>query len=481
MPQKSQVDAYLTVYLSLSIPVILALILALLEGARVGATKMKSEIAVDIATNSVLGEYNRELFSKYSVLLLDDSFGTSNGSILKVQDHLSDYFTKNFEISPVGLATGRHSGINATLDDIAVTGYSLATDNEGDALFRQIVSYMEAEAFEGTKSKVEKNVEILKNNGFDTLDIDEKEKENEKEMSGSYTVDPDEDGETEEITIDNPVYQVSSKKSLGILTLAAPDFDSISDAAINADQYASNRKLRQGTGLMESSQKGAFSKLLMDEYIFEKCGRYGHETVDSPLKYELEYIYAGKDSDYANLEKVMESIFLWREASNFMHIMGDADKLEEAQALALTASVLIAVPELEEVIKMAVILAWTFAETVQDIRILMTGGKVPLVKTASDWKLSIEAMLDFQENLSDGGGRGLSYEDYLRMLLFMEKDKKKIFRLMDIMEMNVRQSEGNGEFRLDNCIDTFRADFTVKGRNLRNYEIERTVSYGQTF
>ena len=477
MPQKSQADGYLTVYLSLSITIILALILALLQGARVGAVKMKSELVADIAVNSVMGEYNRALFDKYGLLMIDDSFCTGSGSITKVEDRLSFYFSKNFEPSLVGKITGRSAQIPASLEEAAITGFSLATDGEGAILRRQIISYMEAEPIEGLLLSTEKNVQDLKRQGYDELDVEEEAEKNQAKLEETYEADTDDDGESEELSVDDPAGQVNSKKGIGVLPLAAPDYDAISSCAINPEKYISHRNRHHGTGLDESEPDGLTAKALFEEYLFEKCGCYGRENEEGALKYELEYIYGGKESDYANLNKVVNTLFFWREASNYMYLLGDSEKLAEAEALALTASIILCVPELEESIKASIIFAWTFAESVSDLHILLSGGKVPLIKDSSSWQLSLTQMLSFGDNLKDGGGSGLDYEGYLRMLLFMKSKVQKTDRLMDVIEMNIRKTEGNSEFCIDSCVDIFRTNFKVKSRNLELFEIERTCGY----
>jgi hypothetical protein len=476
MQLKSQANGYLTVYLSLSMTVILSLILALLSGARIGAVKMKTELVSDIAMNSVLGEYNRELFDRYGLLFLDDSYGSKSGSIKNVEEHLADYFRKNFELTDKGI-TGRKTYLSAKLLESGITGYSVASDNGGAVLKRQILSYMEGDAIGKIVKNVSKNVDDLNKTGYDSTDFQKKVNKNNSEISETYSADTDGDGEDEEIDIDNPAQSVASKRRLGILTLAAPDMSKISSAAINSDLYASHRSLSKGTGLDDKFSMGASEKALFNEYIFEKTSCYGAEKDDSRLKYELEYIYAGKDSDYKNLEKVAEKLLLWREASNFAYIMTDKSKLAEAEALALTASAVIAMPELCEIVKTAIILSWTFAESVSDLHILLTGGKVPLVKTAKSWRLSLEAMLSFGDHLKDGGGSGLKYEDYLRMLILTENDSKKTMRLMDVIEMNVRSTKGNDSFKIDNCIDAFRADFKASSRGMKSFEVDRIYSY----
>lgn len=475
--RSQECKAYLTVYLSLSLTVILSLIMTLLLGARVGAVKMKSEIVTDIAMNSALGEYNRALFDKYGLLFIDTSYGEGKGNVENMAEHIRKYFSKNFELSPMGLIQRRTTMMKTSLEDVKITGFSVASDGGGAVLRRQIEAYMGSGLVGGLLEKVEGNVKALKDTGYEAVDVEGESSKNDEAMSQTYYLDTDEDGEDEELHPDNPAGAVSGQKTIGLLSLAAPDFDAISDAAVDETAYLSHRKLSKGTGLDERESIGAVNKVLLDEYIFEKCGCYGKENPEAPLKYELEYIYAGKGSDYKNLEKVVRQIFLWKEAANFIYIMSDSAKLAEAEALALTASIVFAIPELVEVIKMAIVFSWVFAESISDLRILLSGGKVPLVKTASSWNLSLEKMLDFRNNLKEGGGQGLSYEDYLRMLVFMKKKKEKTMRLMDIIEMNVRTTEGNSGFKMDNCIDIFRASFKVKSFFGNSIEIDRIYGY----
>ncbi|WP_197029587.1 DUF5702 domain-containing protein [Butyrivibrio sp. AE3004] len=477
MRLKLQADAYMTVYLSLSMTIIMSLILALLQSARISAVKMKTELTVDIAMNSVLGEYNRELFRKYGLLFIDTSYGNENSSVMNTREHLSNYFSKNFEITPIGKLTQRSTLIPAKLSNVDITGYSLASDGKGAVLRRQIQSYMEGAAIDSVIGKIQDNAEKLQNAGLDKDDVENMANSNLQEMSKAHNADLDGDGTAEPYYVDNPAGAVTAQKGIGILPLAAPDLDAISDAAVDSSVYASKRKLKTGTGLDESEKTGIGSDVLLEKYIFEKCGCYGMEKANSKLKYELEYIYAGKDSDYANLEKVAEKLFLWREASNFAYIINDADKMAEADALALTASVLLILPELQEVIKMAIVFAWTFAESISDLRILLTGGKVPIIKSAEDWNLSLENMLEFREHLVNGGGSGLSYEDYLKILILLEKKGKKTLRLMDIIEMNIRGTKGNSNFKIDNCIDILSAEFSVNSVYNSKITIERTYGY----
>ena len=59
----------------------------------------------------------------------------------------------------------------------------------------------------------------------------------------------------------------------------------------------------------------------------------------------------------------------------------------------------------------------------------------------------------------------------------MEKKDKKTKRLMDIIEMNIRRTEGNSGFRMDNCVDVLNADFIINGAYNKKIEIERVYGY----
>ena len=89
----------ITVFLSLSIMIILSLVLALFQGARIGAVRMKTECVADIATNSVLSEYSRELYEQYGLLMVDSSIALLICSFINSGIFAEDFFTSSIHIS----------------------------------------------------------------------------------------------------------------------------------------------------------------------------------------------------------------------------------------------------------------------------------------------------------------------------------------------------------------------------------------------
>ena len=66
------------------------------------------------------------------------------------------------------------------------------------------------------------------------------------------------------------------------------------------------------------------------------------------------------------------------------YLLGDSGKKAEAEALAFALSVILLIPEGTEILKQLILLAWAAGESVADIRTLLLGGRVPLIKTAEN-------------------------------------------------------------------------------------------------
>ncbi|SCX92708.1 hypothetical protein SAMN02910371_00468 [Butyrivibrio sp. INlla14] len=476
---RSQTKGYITVFLSLSIMIILSLVLALYQGARIGAVRMKTECVADISMNSVLAEYSRELYEQYGLLMVDTSYGTGNPSIKNLEDHLRHYAEKNFERSTAGGILNAQTMTAMYCKDVKISGYSVATDNNGAVLNRQILAYMAGEPIGYLMGEVSSNASSLQSGGLDSTDVDAMASENQKIIDSTELPEIEkEDGKKEIISIGNPADVVNSQRGIGALNLALPDKTGISESVCSLSEYASHRNLNKGTGLDDQMGITTVQKLILDQYYYEKCSRYGAEMDKAQLKYQLEYLIYGLDSDYGNLEKMAETLLFWRQASNMIYLFSCQEKVSEAEAIATALSVILFVPELADAIKYSILFAWTFAESISDLHILFSGGRVPLFKSDETWKLSLSNMFSFRDHLgSQDNQEGLLYEDYLRIKLLMTNHLEKTKRMMDIMEMDIRQTEGNAGFKLDYCVDVFRAQLEVGTKYGYEVGIERIYGY----
>ena len=475
----SRAKGYLTVFLSLSIMIILSLILVLFQGARTGAVKMKTEAVMDIAMNSVLAEYSRALYEQYGLLMVDTSYGSDNPSVVNTEEHLRYYAEKNFDRAAGGTITGASTIFSTYVKDVHITGSSFAMDGDGAVLKRQILAYMAGEPIEGALTDVYDTVAAIKESGLDTTDVEAMAEENQRQLD-EIELPPvvDEDGNEKEASLGNPADTVNSQKRIGALPLAVKDMSKISTVAVNPSDYASHRKLNKGTGLMDTEDISFAEAGLLDEYYYEKCSRYGDEMDKALLKYQLEYLAYGQGSDYENLNKFATELLFWREASNMLYLFGCTAKVAEVEALATAITAIFMVPELEPLVKYSILFAWTFAESISDLNILFSGGRVPLFKSDSTWRLSFSNLFGFRSYLNGGDlGEGLYYKDYLRAKLLMTDQSTKLYRMADIMEMDVRQTVGNGNFKIDYCLDVFRAELEIGTGFGYDAKIERIYGY----
>ena len=478
-PVQLRTKGYLTVYLSLSITIILSLILALYQGARIGAVKMKTECVADISMNSILAEYSRELFDQYGLLMVDTSYGTGKHSVVNTEEHLKRYVQKNMELSTPGKILGRNTMLGMYCKDAKITGSSFATDNKGAVLNRQILLYMGVDLISDLLTDVEENVNLLEDAGFDSTDVEEMARENQEQIDAiELPTRINEDGEEEQISLGNPADTVNSQKGVGVLNLSIRDKSRISGTVVNLSNYVSHREQNKGTGLNDDLDLSIGERTLLEQYYSEKCSCFGEEMEKSLLKYQLEYLAFGEASDYANLEKVARKLLFWREASNMLYLFGCSSKVEAADFAASLLTAVLMVPELKELVKYSILFAWTFAESISDLNILFSGGKVPLFKSDETWRLGFEAMFSFRDHVGEGDcGEGLSYKDYLRMMVFMTDHDIKTQRFMDIIEMDIRQTSGNSEFKIDHCLDCFCAEIEVATSYGYEAKIERIYGY----
>ena len=195
------------------------------------------------------------------------------------------------------------------------------------------------------------------------------------------------------------------------------------------------------------------------------------------MKYQIEYILAGQDTDWQNLEQTAKRLLRWREAANVLYILSDTAKVAEAEAMAMALAAVTLLPALAEPVKYTILFAWAYVESLQDVKTLLSGGRVPLYKTSADWKTGINSIKNVRGSLTeDKGGNGLNYKEYLQIMLFLQDKSDRTYRAMDIMEMDIRRTSGNPRFRLDGCFATYEARLSVASGF--GYVYEMTGKYG---
>lgn len=470
---------YLTLFLALSMTVILSLCLTLIDGARKNGARFMTEYAMDIGMSSILAEYHRELLKQYDLFFIDTSYGSSLPSIGKTAEHLQAYMEENLS---AGNAVGVYGQdlFGLSVQNIRIGNLAVATDLNGKTLRAQAVSYMKDKYGLSLFSEVEQWEEVVAEYELQSEDLSARRNDVESQIAavdGSQIQVSEEEWVT--LTVDNPADEVNAQRNKGVLLLVMKDTDSLSNTGFNMDKAASVRTLYQGQGpIEERSEKESLAELLLfDEYLLEKCSYYGQELEKSRMKYQVEYLVVGKDNDLDNLKSIALRLLTIREAANAAHLFSSGGKRAMITALATAVSVIFLIPWLQPLLEYSILFAWSFAESVYDVRTLFDGGKVPLVKNGENWHTDISILFGGLENESGQSKTGLSYADYLRVFLKMADTDTKTMRFADMAELDIRKTGGNENFRMDGCIDGMTIEANIVSKYAYAFLIQRDCCY----
>ena len=255
--------------------------------------------------------------------------------------------------------------------------------------------------------------------------------------------------------------QVKELISDGIFSLVIPENREVSNKSINRLSLPSNAITGGYSG------RNLAQRLLVNEYMGTYFADFT-DDIDTPLSYELEYILNGDTSDRINLENTILKILAIREGLNYMHIISDASKMQSAQELATVISGVLCLPQITLLIKFLIIAVWALVESAIDLRCLLSGGKVPLIKSRDDWSADLDSIFDILNNNSlrekEASSRGINYEGYLKMLLYIEEPVKRNFRMMDIMQLDISRSQN--DFLINDMVYGIEADIGCGAKRL---------------
>lgn len=473
---KTEAEGSLTIFSALSLLLILSFLLALLEGARVFGLKMMDTLAAETGMDCVAAEYQTALWDKYHLLYLDGAYGSDQFDKDKVSSHVMDYVSLNLSES------GENSMFRTKLCEASLEQYMFATDNDGANVLHQAAAYMKRHLPEdaakklyqqyqdGQQAQEDGKTEYSVEDADQAIENAKKEKaemeaQNSKqddtqakegENAGQNKENADQTQSTEDEKIESPLQIVLQIKQNAILGMTVSDISSLSTKAIEVKNTVSQRQCETGIYDANKAEKpDIFDRVMVLEYIEKYFSSYA-EPGKGDLAYEMEYILCGKDTDKKNLESSVERLMLIREAANVAHIVMDREKLNQTLIIATSLAGFSGNPAVVKIVQIGVVAAWAYVESILDLRSLLSGGEIALIKTSTEWTTDIKKIGEFVSN----GGKakectnGLSYQSYVKQLLFAMKEKKLAYRMMDIMELAIQKDENSKNARMDHMIDT---------------------------
>ncbi len=460
----------ITVYLSLTLTVILSLTLAIIESARYSALRMRTEMVMQMGLMSIFAEYNRDLLKDYDLLFIDTTYGTKKADITATEDHLKKYIRYNSRPGKGILSFGLDEMMAMDVKDAGITMYSYASDQGGREFKRQAIHAVKDHFGMGVAKKIADNVKDYEKSGIDEYDVDKRRAKVEKKLKGV------------DLKVNKcPVDEVYDERP-GIIETLVSDGIAVSDKKLDLKNTASHRTLVKGDGVIrpDSNPDSVQNELLFDQYLRWKMSSFINDLSHSSCSYELEYILNGKNTDQANFRDTVFKLFTIREAADTMAVFKDSSKKAQCKTLAGVVAFILCNPEIVDPLTDMLLFTWGFAESVVDVRTLLKGGKVPLMKTGDEFSIQHigQLVLFLKLPVSGAGtGKGLDYGDYLTMLLAAGNKDKKVMRAMDVIEMNMRTKNGNKGFRMDACIDYAMADVVLDAKAGYTFTIRRDYSY----
>ena len=483
----------ITVFLALILSLVTALVCTGIESVRMAAARTQILNGADIGLYSLFGQFDREMLKDYDLFLLDGSCGDGSLDLASVYDNFSSYMKPVLKQNSQKLSVVQ-GGFSA---------YRLLTDEGGEPFYNQVVQYMKEtlgsqgvslllDKMKDRKEKTEQaeqageqaeNGDIIEN--YDA-EMEENNRKNEEALAEAEK--NPEGGELEDgdnVTappqkVVNPISIIRRIRKMGILELVIPGNKGVYDGQVQAGTLLSRREKQKGMPMYEPEKTDTSytSQILFQQYLMEKLGNYSAPGKGA-LKYQTEYILGGKTGDIENLKSVAGRLLLIREGVNIVHLVSDGTKRAQAAGLASAIASAFLIPPATGVIEAALLLCWAFGESILDVRELFDGGKVPLVKSEADWQLSLENLAELLNGLDSvrrGSEDGMSYEDYLQVLLLGVSREEKITRAMDMIELCVRE-KGRKNFRMDSCIVAAEISVDVKANKRKVFNVTRAYGY----
>ncbi len=504
-------DAYLTVWVALCLTILLSLCLTLIDGARRNGARMEVECVTDIALQSIFAEYHRELMKQYNLFAIDASYGTALCSKSNIETHLRNYLEKNLNYDDVFLAKYLYGDLfGLELKEVRLSQGAILTDFGGAVFRRCAADAMKAHVGLDLLKEIQNWMWHMEVNGLEERDTQEEKKTLDDEIASYDGMKVQIKEEWETLEIENPTSKLEEKRKEGILKLVLSE-EELSQRVLNVGGLIGNR-IKEGHashGTMEleelSETERVIEKFLFQEYLLQYMGRYGEEKENAALCYQIEYLIAGNEIDVDNLRSVANRICAVREAANAIYLVSCQEKMEEIRAVAQLVCTIITLPELTPLLEAAIVLGWAYAESVYDVKSLLAGKRVPLLKDDATWHYGLKTALkgDFQDEIQveewketqkddtqdkeneedkkDGQGKeteeGLGYEDYLRIFMMLTDTDTVTIRAMELVEADIRNTDGNGAFRLDGCYEMVEIYLQFDSLHGYEYKIRRQKSY----
>lgn len=421
---RQQCKGSLTIFAALTIMLVAQLIFVLLEGARYCEAGKIAVIRGRELTESIMAQYCKPLWDEYHLLALD---GQNSGEYL--------------ECTSSGLGKNL---LNSELTNISMEGYVLLGDQAGAVYTAAVSKYMK-------ENLIYEEAQLIYSYYMSLKDIRNYDTANALSQQ-----------QGEKASMKNDLEDVQEIKAGGLLELVLGDDASVSSCKIQNDR-PSRRAIQTGTDCAFVNNEW-LERVMLCQYFSSYMSSYSNIKENHHMKYELEYILGGKDNDRDNLEAVAYQLLAFREAANMLYLATDSVKDKEALAVATAIAGASVNPLVIEAVKLEIIAAWAYCESILDLRTLFHGERISLMKSNATWTSGLTGMKEIlvSEAKAKPVKDGLGYREYTSVLLMFAGDGTKAYRAMDVQEATLRDMMGYENIRMDWMMESIRLNISYK-------------------
>lgn len=481
-PDARQNQGYMTLFSCLVFLVLMGGVFLCLDGIMIHQGESRGKAAIIGVGEHLLANYNEPLANMYHLYFLDPQMEG------RLEQRAKDYLAIIFYSTKTAGFQNNHL-LRLNTDQVEIESFGNMQEQQCLYLKHQIREYMKYDKTKdawltlvshSAKQMEQQNEQIR--NIKQSLGEKEQAALKEKEQNSSPNIlNPSTEEKQKEVAEyarkNDPRKAVQQIMKNGVLEFVTGG-EAVSKKKIvlstlpSKIQKERNRQLstnlfqnlsEMGKLLSVQDMKSAMKDWKSDGFTYQYIRKFFNSYVekekmkDTQLEYEMEYILGGQQSDQENLNYVANRLLLLRFSLNFLYAVKDPELNSQALSLATALVGVTGLIPVVEAVKYSVLGAVSFGEALLDVRNLMSKGKVPMLKTKKDWKMSVTGTI--KDAVGEKGKSGMGYEEYLVLLLGLQIRKDKMYlRMQDLMQVNIQRTQPG--FLIEKC----RFGFWIKSQ-----------------
>ena len=470
--------AQLTVMAAMVLMVVISLITTCIKSSLQSGYYTVVKQSCRLSEESVFASYNNQLLKDFNIFALNKSDILNNKLCSYINENISSY-------SP-----------NISLSDCAFNTFSYMTDNEGYGVEEQIVKAMEYGMYSGVFDKESKYIRCGENLSEAQAYSEQFNGDNanlKKELADMLEQSDDgdmqyEDRQKEQINTSlNAVWQLYEYLKSGICETVTEGRISNKYIEIQelADEYIKSRDISfinkdvikrsiEASGNEDTLKKNVLSTEYVAKhficYTDTSPGDNDRAGSSALLDYEMEYIIGGEHNDRENVYKVINQLSVIREGVNLSYLISSQDKMSEAYMLAAALVGVTGCDLAVRLVQYIIVSIWAYAESIVELRKLLAGEAIALIKNRDNWILQLSSLVDEKLNLQslinnitsyeavnnnkveeNDRDNGIGYKEYLKLLIMYMNKSDRNYRIAALMELRMIMY-GHSGFRMKNYI-----------------------------